>query len=450
MTRKVLISFLGAITYHDTIYYFADNPEEKYEPTGYVQEVVMSKLLAKNWNFERDKALIFTTKEAFENNWKSRIRGFKENKAQFDDPPQKGLSAFFDENPNIQHESVLIENGYDKEEIWKVFRQIFDKLDEGDEVYFDVTYGFRSLPMLALVLLNYAKVVKNISIKAIFYGNYETGRAKQQEKLEQTKNDPEQATKIKAQPVEAPILDVSSFAELQDWTRAAHGFLQFGDASDLSNLSKDSYPKLSEQASKFTEGILTSRGKFLVDEFDYDDFFRTLGETNFQDDLKEQLRPLLQKIAQKLSDFQNDEIQNGFKAVDWCIQHQLIPQGYTLLQETLITWLIKEKYGQTHIYDYKNYRLLANGALNGYHKYKPSKDDSDHEKSKKTKRQQEMYDFLNQNYNKVITAYKKMTGKDGLRNDVNHGGFKEDYASPEDLKNELEDLYQNFRQILNI
>ena len=62
--------------------------------------------------------------------------------------------------------------GKNEEELFKLFRIIFEVLEPRDSLYFDVTHGFRSLPMLTLVLINYAKFLKSIEVKSITYGNY--------------------------------------------------------------------------------------------------------------------------------------------------------------------------------------------------------------------------------------------------------------------------------------
>jgi len=63
-----------------------------------------------------------------------------------------------------------IPDGKDTDEIWEIFDIIYNALEEDDNIYIDITHSFRYLPMLLLVLLNYAKYLKNIKIKQITYG----------------------------------------------------------------------------------------------------------------------------------------------------------------------------------------------------------------------------------------------------------------------------------------
>lgn len=48
---------------------------------------------------------------------------------------------------------VDIPEGKSEEELWEIFKKISDAVDEGEEVIFDITHGFRSLPMVALLTI---------------------------------------------------------------------------------------------------------------------------------------------------------------------------------------------------------------------------------------------------------------------------------------------------------
>jgi len=57
--------------------------------------------------------------------------------------------------------------------LWKIFDGINSVIDEGDDIIFDVTHSFRSLPVLTLIALNYVKFLKNVNINKIDYGAME-------------------------------------------------------------------------------------------------------------------------------------------------------------------------------------------------------------------------------------------------------------------------------------
>lgn len=59
-------------------------------------------------------------------------------------------------------------------------------------------------------------------------------------------------------------------------------------------------------------------------------------------DLIPAFRPLLEHIRPRMEVFRGDEIQDGVAAARWCLEHNLVQQGFTILQETLITHLIRK------------------------------------------------------------------------------------------------------------
>lgn len=51
--------------------------------------------------------------------------------------------------------------------------QIFNVVNKNDELYFDITHSFCSVPMIAILVANFATTVSGASIKRLFYGNFE-------------------------------------------------------------------------------------------------------------------------------------------------------------------------------------------------------------------------------------------------------------------------------------
>ena len=85
-----------------------------------------------------------------------------------------GLKKVLEKNKfPFEVKDIKIPNGDYEEEIWEIFESVYNVLKDGDEVYFDITHAFRSIPMLVMVLINYAKFLKNIKVKSITYGNWE-------------------------------------------------------------------------------------------------------------------------------------------------------------------------------------------------------------------------------------------------------------------------------------
>lgn len=432
------ISFLGAIPYGETRYYF-DTPDRPLPATPYVQEAIIRGGLPP-WQPE-DRSYIFTTPEARQANFQQRVqRGAPPL-------PDRGLAHHLrtlrDMGKLGHFEAIDIPNGYTETEIWTVFEQVFQRLEAGDEVYFDITYGFRSLPMLGMALLNYAKALQGITVKAIYYGNYEAGRAQRQQEIQQAQAagaDEATLQALREAPIVAPILNLTAFSQLQDWTYGAQSFLYAGDAKPLARLVEPSRPDIGQQLLAFTQAIHTCRGLSLTQDLDIETI-KQIVAVEATGPLAPLLRPLLARVKQRLDPFQSDSLLNGLLAVQWCIDHDLIQQGYTLLQESFISLLVRMAGGDPTVYAQRHW---ANAALNGYQSLNsgPYPD---------TPGEEQLFAAmieLARARRPLIHAYRRMTGKEGLRNDINHGGSTRPYASPDHLRQELRDLYQTLMQQL--
>ena len=88
---------------------------------------------------------------------------------------EDGLKQQFREEfgDRIPISAVLIPQGSDTEEMMEIFQTIYKMVSFGEEIVFDVTHSFRSIPFLAASVLNYAKTMKNCSLRGIYYGAFE-------------------------------------------------------------------------------------------------------------------------------------------------------------------------------------------------------------------------------------------------------------------------------------
>ena len=178
--RKVFISFLGTTGYTVCNYYFDDDVQNRVCNVRHVQEAIVRHECGA-WT-EKDKVMIFLTDKARKTNWESGKFGEKETDDKTNPPIkagddkwglQKQLLKWAEEKglPESVIEDVNLPNeGFSEEEIWGLFNTIENKVEKGDEIYFDFTSGFRSLPMLGIVLLTYLKNTKDIVIGEIYYG----------------------------------------------------------------------------------------------------------------------------------------------------------------------------------------------------------------------------------------------------------------------------------------
>jgi len=148
MARRVFLSFLGTNNYVDCYYKFNG---EKGSLVKYIQQDILKR-------FAFDAGFIFTTEESRKKNW--------EDYPHYGDKDiNKGLKTRLSKYTYISQ--VDIPFGKNEVELWEIFQILYDKIEEGDEIVFDITHSFRSLPMLTMVFLNYVKLLKKVKVLGI-------------------------------------------------------------------------------------------------------------------------------------------------------------------------------------------------------------------------------------------------------------------------------------------
>lgn len=422
MNRKVFISFLGTSQYLRCNYVLGNN---KISGVRYIQEALL-KLNATDWN-ENDQVLIFTTSEAHSKNW-------MDNNNVADPSDAEGLETRLNimkkEGFKPSFKAVAIYDAASENEIWSIFSIVYNNLNDNDHIYFDVTHAFRSIPMFAIVLFNYAKFLKHTSLKAIHYGAFE--------KLGSM-------AIVKSMPLEqrdVPVIDLTSFALLQDWTSAADKFMNYGDVDEIKrlahahvdpilketkgkNMDAKSIRTLGKSLADHTQEIKTCRSIPLIEGKN----IRIVGDTinRIEDTLIEPFDPLFDIIKQEVTPFLTEsKIERLLAAVQWCISKDHIQQGITILNETIVT-IISEKVGVA---------LTNNKAREAISKYlnNSKKDESTWDKTL-----HENIDLIRQiqqikELDELPPIYEALSN---LRNDINHAGMREGYCSPETFSGNL-------------
>ncbi|MBL7815770.1 MAG: TIGR02221 family CRISPR-associated protein [Saprospiraceae bacterium] len=320
---KVLLSFIGRNKYERCVYV---NPQtqEQSPVVRFVTEAICV-LNCQNWT-ENDRIFIFLTPDARTANWLG--------KAYENDPDDTlGLKERLNNlGLKAKIEPIEIKEGFDETEIWANFQTIFDCINERDAIYLDITNAFRSIPIFATTLMNYTEFLKKgVNLKAIYYGIFE----KLGPVYEVVKKYPNPADRL------VPILDLKSIVELQDWTSAANDFLQHGNATALAKQAEMAkFPSSREFAvnlNALTGAFSTVRGKKMTTGLVFSDLRQNIQD--IERDAPRPLKPILEKINAELQPFQSDDILNGFRAIEWCLNHKLYQQGITLMREAIVSYI---------------------------------------------------------------------------------------------------------------
>lgn len=393
MARKVFISFLGYSYYIPCVYtreYIKDKNKKifKSDEVNYIQIATMDYFqeIGRELDEERtwtkdDKAYIVLTEGAEKNNWNTN----ETLKHRDTGETSPGLCSCFGkkkEKGEYQFEVIPIKeipDGNNEEQLFKIFDTVFNKVfknikdGEETELYFDVTHSFRSLPMLALVMANYVKFLRNVKVKSITYGNYE---ARKKVGTKEVVVNGECKTR---EVYEAPIIDLTPLSQIQDWTFAAADIIRNGNSNRLYELAKSSYliqmlrtknalnmsdrlmeKKIQDYVESLHEMLQNMRLCSLPKIMDYSIMDNVNKKYN---DAKNQMsgvmypiQPILEKVKETFKDFkENQDIQNGFFAAKWCCEHQLYQQAITILNENITTDFCKKIGLDESIYEQRNF-----------------------------------------------------------------------------------------------
>ena len=330
MARKVFMSVLGTGNYQ-VCTYVRNLTRHK---TRFVQDAILRDVGVDTWGTE-DMVCILLTEEARNSNWSGGVRK-NGQKVQYE-----GLEkVLYDAKLKCLVQGIDISDGKDETEMWQVFSKMYGLLQDGDELYFDLTHGYRYLPMLLLVLGNYAKYLKNVRIIYMAYGNWE-GR-----ELDEVDHENDLA----------PIIDLLPLSVLEDWTFAAGAFKETGRVEPIvkaakfnvnqnvfSTHVKQSVFRVGKSLETFANEILVCQSLDIIKGEAANNARNIIKDLSRCGELQQPLAKVLDSIEEKIDAFIVKSPQNIVTALQWCEEYSLFQQGYTLCQEGIVT-LFVERY----------------------------------------------------------------------------------------------------------
>jgi len=299
-----LITFLGITSYDEIEYRWNDHTYE----TSFVQEAFV------HW-LKPEATCVLLTEKARARHWNDlsqRLQG------------------------HTQIVEVDIPDGKSEAELWEIFEAISEVVQEGDEIAFDITHGFRSLPMIALLTIAYLKQVKGVKVQHVVYGVYERDNPM------------------------APILDLTPFADLLEWLVAAKMFTATGDSSELGRLIQEVQNDAYRNREAYGENLPRALKNFgmALEEVSNDlllarvpnlpDSIRRLAQRQSEANTEvgqwtQPLTLLLDKIAAAYAPFQDDSLPTQAKLIRWYLNHNHIVQAMTLAREWVVSYYAQQK-----------------------------------------------------------------------------------------------------------
>lgn len=423
---KKLFTFLGITNYEPMIYYFSEDNicEKNYDnlKTSYIQLSLCKKLGCDT------ELIVFLTPEAREANWIS-----KDSK--------EGLEEIL-RKERINAKAVNIVNGENTDELWNNFNIIFGEFKKDDEVYVDITYSLRSIPIIFMSLLSYARAVKNINIKGIYYGAFDVGKP--------IKLGGEDSKLV-------PIFDLTFFNIVQDWSKGAEEFLTTGNSKLLSaeilkaknsvseifktgTAEEKNEAKIMEAISKslkaYSEDLLTCRGKNIATDCKkLKDELNKIKEITIFDFTP--FSKIINQLIDKVKPYNGEVINDSIYAIEQCREFGLLQQAYTMLRETIVTF-VTIQIGLDYNYTVK--REMAEHIINDFvHSENSNYILSEIEKELKSKCDEKVMKRIAEIYRNI----------GGIRNDLDHGGFSDNATSYLKFQKNLGHYIKQFKEIVD-
>jgi len=360
MMARVFLSVLGVNPYEEVEYLPLDDTEPRTPATPFIQEARLEALAARGE--APDRVTIFVTGGASGSrarNWDARATLRLPPPSPPKPPAPDGLAARL-ARLNENACATDIPDGKSEEELWELFRVIDAAVQEGDELYVDVTHGFRTLPIVLLSALDYVCRAKGAHVREISYGAYEA--------LPRGSSDPR------------PTFDLTPFFVIRDWTTALV-LLEAGDLRALGRhlepvtravqrLLRHEFPAELRRLPKALEGL--GDALWVNRLRDLPGLVRSANElANATDDkLRElehrpgaspdlmrlvgglgPLRAVLGKLKEKLDELASDPLETrgegggladisvGLASAGFCARHGLFVQATTFLRETMVDLL---------------------------------------------------------------------------------------------------------------
>lgn len=126
---------------------------------------------------------------------------------------------------------VDIESPNSERALWSIFEKVLENIAEDDHVWFDITHGFRALPVAAVLALTFARNVKRFTFKGLLYGAFEA-----RDECADT----------------APVFDLTAMLTLPAWSESLAEWKRTGRADGIVQQTKPYLSQVQRQERQTT------------------------------------------------------------------------------------------------------------------------------------------------------------------------------------------------------
>ncbi len=337
----------------------------------------------------------------------------------------------------INWEAVVIPEGHNESDLWRIFDRLTESVVDGESVIFDITHSFRSLPMLVFLAVAYLKEAKDVKVENILYGAWE---ARDEESNR------------------SPVFDLTPFTALLDWLTATSRFVETGDGHSLSKLLKEGMPSGVQMGTDLEARTLGRSLKTTSDAIDSVSLalrvsrpIETMQSANHMViELDKAMPAILQRakpfgvlaeqIKQAYGQFAlenptedkalKDGLMRQLAMIDWYLKRRQVVQAVTLAREWIVSLLAFNF--NAPMFDNEGTRRQVEYALNNaVERRKPDP------RIKRGSLFDERIEKLPQ-IDSLCGVWSRMTS---LRNDIAHAGMRSNARDAAQLVRSSKDLY---------
>ncbi len=301
---------------------------QPYRETTYVYQgqqcttAFMAEATARFFQSQIKEMLVVVTKEAYKQNFADLERALQ------------GVIAIH---------PILIPSGRNEDELWEIFAAIAREIAPADRIIFDITNGFRSIPVLALLVASFVRVVRGASLERMIYGAYDA-----------------------SQNNKTPVFDLTPLVTLFDWTSATDAFLRYGRADVLAELAGNQ--GLAQTLRQLTNALQTSRpAEVMETAIALQEEIKRISGTARQ----QPFDLLLERIDEEYSGFgladpheqtnAKEALRRQLAMIRWYVAKGLYVQAMTSAREWLVSLVVYR--GSGNLFD-KEARKKAEEKLN--------------------------------------------------------------------------------------
>lgn len=134
-------------------------------------------------------------------------------------------------------QKIEVPYGLDRNEHYEFFENVLSKIDQTDELVFDISHGFRSTPVIFLMTLFFKSSLDEDSFKRlrVFYGAFEAGIETDETFMKPIPDNKKIEKKVKR----VRLVEMDIIPELLSWIKATERFSKYGISHDLARLAQE-------------------------------------------------------------------------------------------------------------------------------------------------------------------------------------------------------------------